>query len=105
MTRVLSFHEWKSGALPEERSAVLADARAPHRGALGLESGVLPARELRDLFEMRMLHQSCPHIAQNSVSTSRSSSWSARAVSPSKAISNWRGQLSAARARDMSSSH
>ena len=67
----------------------------------GWNASVLAARErLTISFEMRMLHQSWPHIAQKSVSTSRSSSWSARAVSPSNASSNWRGQLSAARARD-----
>ena len=55
-------------------------------------------------FEIRTEHQSWPHIAQKSVSTSRSSSCSARAVSVSKLSSKCFSQFSAARARVRSSS-
>ncbi len=93
-------------ALREQRAALGADAgaRACARRS-GWKAGSLPLANATISFEMRMLHQSWPHMAQKSVSTSRSSSCSARAVSPSKASSNCCGQLSAARARDRSSSH
>ena len=53
---------------------------------------------------MRTEHQSWPHIAQKSVSTSRSSSWYARAMSGSQESSKCFSQLSAARALVSSSS-
>jgi hypothetical protein len=106
VARVLGVHDRQRGARWASRARPSSlDAGAPHRRPLGLEVGSLPLANSTISFEMRMLHQSWPHIAQKSVSTVRSSSCRARAVAPSKASSNCFGQLSAARARDRSSSH
>src|SRR5207253_2882455 len=91
---------WRSSSRPSSPTPGLRCARRA-----GWKPASLPLANAWISFEMRMLHQSWPHMAQKSVSTSRSSSWRARAVSPSKASSNCRGQLSAARARERSSSH
>ena len=67
-------------------------------------SSSLPDRNSLISLEILTEHQSWPHIAQKSVSTSMSSSWKARAVSGSKERSKCFCQLSAARAFVSSSS-